>query len=531
MTHKRRSVSGAKERHERRREAIHGPRIPTVADCDRALAKVSLYEFVKLAWPHTDPNPFSDGWHIKALCDVLEKVSRGEPGFKRVIINVPPGTGKSKITGIYWPAWDALYINPRRAWMYASFDSSLLNGDSTRLINLWQSPWFRERWGNMLRVGKPNTSEIKTLAGGIKFNTSFGGRGTGRHCHIQVIDDPIKPRDASGGAAVTGVVLDSTWETIKNTFASRRIDPVTFARVMIMQRIHEDDPTGRALKEVNKDGSPVWTHVRIPMRYEASEDMQCDCASCKGKPCLWDMRTKEGEPLGGERFTEDVCDEMEHTAGPDVWATQYQQRPSAPGGTIVKEEWIEEGACTLAQARAQVGQMVQSWDLTFKDAESSDFVAAGHWCVTYEVDEKTGHSLPHFWLCDVVNERMSFVQTIQAITDRYESWPCSAIYIEDKANGPACENVLSGSDVGGLIEMVNPLGSKLSRLHACAPLFARGQIHIPNDADWSKRITSTLLRFPRVRRDDEVDQLTQAVLKLGVTGLFAAAMDRLRSGV
>jgi len=502
--------------------------LPTLADADRELASRSLYHFVRLAWPHTDPNPFCDGWHIRMLCDVLEKVSRGVEGYKRVLINVPPGTGKSKITGIYWPAWDALFINPKRAWMYASFDSSLLNGDSTRLINMWASPWFRERWGNMLPVGRPNTSEIKTLRGGLKFNTSFGGRGTGRHCHIQVIDDPIKPRDASGGAAITGIVLDSTWETIKNTFASRRIDPATFARVMIMQRIHEDDPSGRALKEVNKDGSPVWTHVRIPMRYEAGE--ACECPSCKGNPNRFDVRTVDGEPLGTSRFGEAECDELEHAAGPDVWATQYQQRPSTPGGAIFKEEWIQhedpslDNSCTLAEARAKLGQKVQSWDLAFKDAESSDYVAGGHWCVTYERERNGTRIVPHFWLLDVVNERLSFTDTCNTILEKRGSWPSSAIYIEDKANGPACENHLAAK-MPGLIELVTPLGSKLARAQGCAPLFANGQVHLPRDAPWFPRIKSTLLRFPRVRRDDEVDQLTQAILKLGVNSVFAAAMD------
>ncbi len=487
-----------------------GFRLPSLVELDREHARRGLYHFVKRTWPHVVPGKFRDGWHIEAICSVLEDVSYGRR--KRVVINVPPGTGKSLLTGVFWPAWDAIEVNPQRQWMYASFDSSLLNGQSTRLINLWQSPWFIERWGRFLPLGRPNTSEIKTLQGGMKFNTSFGGRGTGRHCDIQPIDDPIKPRDAAGGAAVSGVILEATWRTMADTFASRARDPATFARVLIMQRIHEDDPSARALAE-------GWEHVCFPMRYE-SDGVGALLVDKDGRPL--DRRTVDGETLNAERFTPEWCDQQEHDVGPDVWATQYQQRPAAPGGAIIREEWIDPYSCTLEEARAKNGQKIQSWDLTFKDAESSDFVAGGHWTVTWDTDA-SGNTVPHFWLTDVVNERLSFVATCNTILGKRTAWPSSEILIEDKANGPACENVLRNAMLG-LITLVNPQGSKLSRIHACAPLFANGQVHIPRDAEWSTSYRSTLLRFPRVRRDDVVDMTSQALLKLGQSSLFHAAM-------
>jgi hypothetical protein len=67
-------------------------------DCER-----SLYTYLQAAWAHFDPAPFTDGWHIAALCEHLEAVSRGE--IKRLLINIPPRHAKTSIVAIAWPTW------------------------------------------------------------------------------------------------------------------------------------------------------------------------------------------------------------------------------------------------------------------------------------------------------------------------------------------------------------------------------------------------------------------------------------------
>ena len=60
---------------------------------DRRLAERSLHQFVKQAWHVVEPSvPYSDNWHIKALCDHLEAVADGR--IEQLLANVPPGTMK-----------------------------------------------------------------------------------------------------------------------------------------------------------------------------------------------------------------------------------------------------------------------------------------------------------------------------------------------------------------------------------------------------------------------------------------------------
>lgn len=55
---------------------------------EKALAEKSLLDFVRLGWSQVESGPFSSNWHIEAICDHLEAVSRRQ--IKRLIINLPP---------------------------------------------------------------------------------------------------------------------------------------------------------------------------------------------------------------------------------------------------------------------------------------------------------------------------------------------------------------------------------------------------------------------------------------------------------
>ena len=65
----------------------------------------TLIGFVREAWKILEPEAtFVEGWVIKAICDHLEAVTRGEIQF--LLINVPPGMMKSLLVSVFWPAWE-----------------------------------------------------------------------------------------------------------------------------------------------------------------------------------------------------------------------------------------------------------------------------------------------------------------------------------------------------------------------------------------------------------------------------------------
>ena len=76
-----------------------------VIEARREICKRSLADFARLAWPVLEPaTPLKWGWALDAICEHLEAVSRGE--CRRLLMNVPPGSMKSLLTGVIWPAWE-----------------------------------------------------------------------------------------------------------------------------------------------------------------------------------------------------------------------------------------------------------------------------------------------------------------------------------------------------------------------------------------------------------------------------------------
>ena len=71
---------------------------------DFVRSEVSFYEFFKQAWPVLEGGvSFIDNWHIGAIAEHLEAVYKRD--IRRLLINVPPRSGKSSLVSVSFPAW------------------------------------------------------------------------------------------------------------------------------------------------------------------------------------------------------------------------------------------------------------------------------------------------------------------------------------------------------------------------------------------------------------------------------------------
>jgi predicted phage terminase large subunit-like protein len=498
-----------------------------LAQIERELVlRGGLYDFVQVTWSQVESTPFVPGWHLEAICEHLEAVSRVE--IRKLLINVPPGAAKSLLSGVFWQAWEWL-DRPGTRFINASFDMSLPGTrDGGKIIRLLQSSWWAERFQPLLDHKSPSAFNFDIKGGGFRFATSPRSRGTGRHGNIVVVDDPIKPADTLGGSAITHKRLDEVSSWWKATMPTRRADPATHREVIVMQRLHKDDLSG----EMARAGG--WTVLRLPMRFEKTY-------SCPG-----DRRTEDGELLWPARFPLDTVIELEKSLDTHA-AGQLQQRPHALGGTIFRRSrWRFWGTgnepCLCnecfdrhvndpgyvsphdtgrpCRALPESGFDLISADLAFKGTQHSDFVALQSWR-TYGGD---------FFMLDLVNERLDFADTKIALLRFSIAWPTAGtILIEDAANGPAIESELRHS-LGG-IELVRPEGGKEARAQAVAPLFSAGSVFLPAAHPGIWHMMSQAEAFPMDLNDDEVDSLTQALVYFrahGYSALFEQAMTNAR---
>ena len=126
------------------------------------------------------------------------------------------------------------------------------------------------------------------------------------------------------------------------------------------------------------------------------------------------------------------------------------------------------------------------------------------------------------YLLDRFKAKVSFVDTIRAVEALVARYPETAlVLIEDTANGPAVVDTLRHT-IPGVIA-VTPEGGKLARAAAVQPQIEAGQVWLPRArlADgrvrpgraWVEDFVDTCAVFPKGAHDDDVDALTQLLVR------------------
>ncbi len=453
----------------------------TLIDLDRALIKKGgLKKFIELSWHQVEPGKsFIPGWHVDAICNHLEAISKGQ--LTRLVINIPPGCMKSLTACVFWPAWIWTF-RPDTKCIYASYSMALSRRDNLRMRRLIESEWYRQRFGDSFRPLNDNwgTAKFVNDHAGFRLCTSVDGTVTGEHADVQVCDDPIKPQDISKTA------LTNCLEWWNETMSSRLVDFQKSARVIIMQRLHVNDLAGEMLR------GEGYEHLCLPMEFES----RFVCSTSIG---FKDPRTVENELLWPQRCSADSVKEIKKGIGTERGiAAQLQQHPVPHSGAIFKKQALQHYDFT-----PKTPTTITSWDCTFKETGTS-YVVGQVWGVSQDHE--------HYVLLDQVRARMSFSETLSAIRKFSLKYPfCSAHLIEEKANGSAIIDMLR-DEIPSLTPVL-PEGGKEARAHAVEGLWSAGRVLLPDPAKnpWVHDFIQEVLEFPSSINDDQVDAMTQAL--------------------
>jgi predicted phage terminase large subunit-like protein len=476
-----------------------------LAEIDQEQATRSLREFARQAWPIIEPStPFVPGWHIDAIIEHLAAVTYGQ--IRKLLINVPPRHMKSLLVSVLWPAWEWIRW-PERRWLYSSYAASLSIRDSVKCRRLIESPWYQQRWCDRYALtGDQNTKgRFENDKSGYRLSTSVGGAATGEGGDRIVSDDPHNVQEAESDPIRKGT---TDWFDV--VMSTRVNDPRTAAMVIVMQRCHQRDLSGHVIEQGG------WEHLCLPAEYEGPSR-----ATSIG---FSDPRTQPGELLWPERFGPSEIEALKRSLGSYAAAGQLQQRPSPAGGGIFKRHWFRywqprgmnlppvtvsmpdgtHASIVAIEAPHRTDMQIQSWDCTFKDLNTSDYVVGQMWA-------RLGSM---FFLGDQIRERLDCPGTVKAVRQLTNKWPATvAKLIEDKANGSAVIQMLS-REIPGLLP-VNPEGGKVARAAAVSPLIEAGNIYLPHPlwAPWVNDFIEECAAFPNGAHDDQVDAMTQALLR------------------
>jgi predicted phage terminase large subunit-like protein len=415
-----------------------------------------------------------NNWHIQLIASLLQETYEG--GHKNLIINIPPRYLKSTLISVAWTAW-MMGKDPTKRIMTASYSQSLstkLSSDTTYIV---QSLWYQKLFPHF-KIAKDQNRKTKfaTTKHGFRLATSVGGTTIGEGGDVLIADDPISPLQASSKKMRNRAI---SW--YKESFSTRLNDKKRGIKVIVMQRLHDDDLVGRIIKDMPDD----WRVVNIPAIAEKDELYETKRFS---------YFRKKGEYLHESREGKKELDEMKRQLGSYAFSAQYQQKPVAEGGGVIKKEWIAR----YELLPKDPSFIVQSWDLAFTNKSYSDYSI----CTTWFVEKDK------FYLADVYRVQKEFPDLVKDSELLFKKWNAEIMVVEDTVASKAFIQEVKKNTKCRIIGS-RPIQDKLTRLAITSPAFESGKIHFPKNASWLVDFENELLSFPETPHDDQIDSTTQ----------------------
>jgi predicted phage terminase large subunit-like protein len=161
---------------------------------------------------------------------------------------------------------------------------------------------------------------------------------------------------------------------------------------------------------------------------------------------------------------------------------------------------------------ARWDELLLSADLRFKeDKKTGDYVVIQAW----------GRLDAGIYFLGEARGRWGFTDSVREFLKMSAGTPIGGFkpwlkLVENKANGPALENVLKAKVTGIVLE--EPEGSKRARVEAITPLWEAGNVFLPDRSIYPEidAIIEEWVSFgPGCAFDDRTDAMSQALKRLG----------------
>lgn len=464
-------------------------------EATREICQRSLAAFAKRAWPVLEPaTDLKWGWALDSICEHLEAVSRGE--IKRLLMNVPPGSMKSMLTGVIFPAYEWGPLGrPELRYLGTAHKQDLAVRDSMKCRRLIQSEWFQRLWPVVLTGDQNAKTKFENSRTGFREAMAFTSM-TGARGDRVILDDPHSVDDANSPAKLEADIL-----TFREALPSR-VNNDESAIIIIMQRLHENDVSAVAL-------DLGYEHLCIPMRWEEGRSRHV-----VGKP---DPRTKDGELMFPDRFSEKQVQELEKSLGSYASAGQLQQRPAPREGGLFKRSWFR----MVRAMPSGTARRVRAWDLAAtKKATSNN----PDWTVGLLMSRWPDGS---FLIEGVERLRGSPMEVVAAIKGRAAT-DGRAVTIrlpQDPGQAGKAQAEQMVRDLAGYpVKVERPTGDKATRATPAAAQAEAGNVAIlvtgdPDRDAWIEPFLAEVTMFPGAAHDDQVDAFSDALSELALKKL------------
>ena len=452
----------------------------------REASRKSLFETLKMVWHCIIAEDPVWNWHIEYVCDeiqeVCERVFRREEKAYDLIVNVPPGSSKSTIISVVAPMW--CWANDPSMRILVATHQAELGTDLSRKsrevltneLSYLPGMTFAKLHDIKIKKDLDGKTHFGNTYNGERMICTVGGKSPmGRHANLIVTDDPIDPEAVFSDAKILAANRYLT-----NTLPSRMVNKNVTPMITVMQRLHQNDPTGHMIKRYETSGMP-YKHICIPA--EVTDDVKPPELANQYRDGLLDPVRLPKRVLQGIRGTSEY-----------TYASQYLQTPIPVGGGLFKTDLLRE------RTRTDVPQMVRTvryWDKAASH-ETGDWTSGVKMGIAEE---------GNFWILNV--------RRFQKHTDARER----AIQATAKVDGQSCmigmeqEPGSAGIDsitasIRGLagynVKAEKVTGEKAVRAEPFATQVNAGNVYMKM-ADWNDDFLEEAAYFPNSTHKDQCD--------------------------
>ncbi len=457
---------------------------------EASICKDDLYTFMRMAWKEVEPETiYADNWHIRVICDHLQALFDGMIDSRNLMMNVPSGHMKSLLTNVFFPAWDWAR-KPGLKFLCYSYSADLTIRDSMKCRNLIGSQWYQERFKVTIDDKHDTKDAFNNTVGGYRYCYGMTSSMGGWRGDFLVIDDPLEMSKSDSKAE-----RDKVNNAYDSAISSRAADPETVKKIIIMQRLNEDDLCGHVLEKEQK-----WEQLILPAEYDGIRN-----TSSIG---FVDPRTETGELLWKNRFKADYIKSLKSDLGTRGAAGQLQQRPAPLSGNTFKKEWFTDrwesprlsGIYISADTASSLSaDAAQSSIMVGGVTEDYRLIPISSWSDKVEFPQLCSKVIE---IAEGIGEKMLF-----------------DIVIESKANGIAAMQTLRQTApewIARRIVAFNPPASldKVERAGVASKWCENGCVGLPPQDGNLFAFEQELFTFPNSKYKDAVDSFVQLILWL-----------------
>ena len=446
-------------------------------DESRELLRCSFTYFIKVFHFYIYKQQFLFKDFHKTIISKLEEMVFNKESCRNLAIAICPRVGKSLILK-YFIAW-TYAVNKDCNNIYTSYSQKLIEKFSGEIKDIIDSRLYSKVFGLKLKKDTQSKSLWQINDGGQLVASPIGGTITGfgysgngkQYEGCLILDDPLKADNYKSATERANCI-----DYYNSTLSSRANNHITACKILIMQRLHQNDLYGW-LKENEPD---EWDFITLPAIDEKGESIFPEKISLKALELLKEV----------DFYT---------------YQAQYMQQPIVKGGNVIKTEYFKEYT-----QLPKLKQVYITSDTALKTKKANDYSVLQCW-------GKTNFGTnSEYYLIDMIRGKWEspelLKQTLAFYTKMHQLYRCNCLYIEDKASGTGLIQQLKELHIP--TKAILPKKDKYSRVEDVLPIIESGFVYLPKEAWWKKDLLNECEAFTSNDshdHDDIVDTITQAL--------------------